>query len=493
MNQNNTNSLTKLINILNLTSAESNDTDYPNYYDQEKVFEHFIKKAFIMAYNRSFDKDKMYKLTIVLTFLSILGSASNFLVLIVMACRDDCMELDNFKTKVNVNERRKSIFVANNTKKSKPIYLLIQYLALVDFLTCSLAMPATIVEIWNLTESNEALCKLFEQLRATGFVLSNFIVIIISFERYFLMCKPFVFTKFKKTYLKKALFVITLLSFFIGILSMLQLSVYQKIEGTIVFIGVCLPSEMSMTYDLKLKFIITSFFLLGACIVGFIYILIFKAAFLLNKKKQVRSRIAKRANILNSQKRTSDLITVDKKKGSFQRNIEIDVCSSSVFEKKRLGFHKQNQFKLQSIHSQSLTNLKVPTRIERRISSIAQEELCISSSDSNREISKNVPINQKFSFLRTNLRMAFIIFLVTLVYYISIIPWCLTINDIITFNPFIYYTFVINSSVNPIIYGFFNPNFRNNCIDLLKISFFNIIRKMSMTWERLKTYFHAKS
>ena len=113
--------------------------------DQEKMFDEFIKKAFITAYNRSFDTNKMHKLTIILSVLSIIGSASNFLVLIVMACRDDCMDLEtyNIKRENKRRDRRKSTFVVYSMRRPKPIYLLIQYLSLVDFLTCSLAMPGT--------------------------------------------------------------------------------------------------------------------------------------------------------------------------------------------------------------------------------------------------------------------------------------------------------------------------------------------------------------
>ncbi len=292
-------------------SLGSNDTYslINTLYDDDKLFEKLIQDAFLSAYNKSFDKNKMYKLTVILSLLSIMGSASNFLVLIVMACREDCMDLETYKqNEYMMGERRKSIFVVNTPRRPKPIYLLIQYLSLVDFLTCSLAMTGTIIEIWYLTKWNEALCKLFEQLRATGFVLSNFIVIIISFERYFLMCKPFVFTKFKKVYLKKLLLFITLFSFLIGILSMLQLSVYQKVGERIVFIGACLPSEMTSKIDFKLKFIITSMFLLGGCIVGFLYLFIFKSAFLLNQKKRERIRIANKANLI-TQKNKSTIAT----------------------------------------------------------------------------------------------------------------------------------------------------------------------------------------
>ena len=319
-----------------------------------------------------------------------------------------------------------------------------------------------------MTKWNEALCKLFEQLRATGFVLSNFIVIIISFERYFLMCKPFVFTTFKEVYLKKLLLFITLFSIIIGILSMLQLSVYQKVEHKIIFIGVCLPSEMTSTFDFKLKFVITSMFLVGGCIVGFLYLLIFKSAFVLNKKKRERIRLANKAN-LNALKNKNVLLSVSLYKSNLDLSVNLEnECSSNLNNNAKEKFGNEKR-------CSSMTNLQVPSSFnERRKSSLVNEEICLSSlSVSAADLKRTVASNssQKFSFLRTNMRMASMIFLVTLVYYVSIIPWCLTINDIIKFNPFIYYTFVINSAVNPIIYGFFNPNFRNNCIDIMKIAF----------------------
>jgi hypothetical protein len=210
---------------------------------QNKIFGNIIKQAFLAAYNKSFNKKKIIVLTSILSVLSVIGSASNLLVLIVLALRDDCMNLDNKHIPAKSSHAEfkqghvKFKMIKNLNKSTKPIYLLIQYLALVDFLTCSLAMPGTIVEIWNLEKWNETLCKLFEQLRATGFVLSNFIVVIISFERYMLLCKPFSFSKFKNVLFKKLLIIITIFSVIIGILSMLQVSVYQKIDNQIIFIG----------------------------------------------------------------------------------------------------------------------------------------------------------------------------------------------------------------------------------------------------------------
>ena len=85
---------------------------------------------------------------------------------------------------------------------------------------------------------------------------------------------------------------------------------------------------------------------------------------------------------------------------------------------------------------------------------------------------KNAVQNKAFLLFKTNIRMALIIFFVTLVYYISVIPWCLTINNVIKYNPFIYYTFFINNAINPVIYGFFNPNFRRCCLEILNILFY---------------------
>ena len=68
-----------------------------------------------------------------------------------------------------------------------------------------------------------------------------------------------------------------------------------------------------------------------------------------------------------------------------------------------------------------------------------------------------------------NFRLSIIILIVTCIYYLSIIPWCLTINGFIQYNPYIHYSFLLNNSVNPFVYGILNPNFRNCGLYLIKL------------------------
>jgi hypothetical protein len=98
----------------------------------------------------------------------------------------------------------------NNQKAKKPIHILIQDLALIDFLTCSIALPGTIIEILKFGDPMpELFCKGFELLRASGILLSNFLVVFITFERYLLICKPFCFANLKNIIFKKILALVT--------------------------------------------------------------------------------------------------------------------------------------------------------------------------------------------------------------------------------------------------------------------------------------------
>ena len=81
-------------------------------------------------------------------------------------------------------------------------------------------------------------------------------------------------------------------------------------------------------------------------------------------------------------------------------------------------------------------------------------------------------------YLNRNFRIAVMILLVTVIYYLSIIPWCLAINDIIRYNPYIHYSFLLNNTINPLIYGFLNPYFRNCCLYIFKSMFSSMSNKV---------------
>jgi hypothetical protein len=82
---------------------------------------------------------------------------------------------------------------------------------------------------------------------------------------------------------------------------MLEVSVYQQINGRIEFIGVCLPSNtISIDHMNKiLKWFITFLFVLGALLVSIMYICIFKSSLYRNKqlteRKIIKLRMKRKA------------------------------------------------------------------------------------------------------------------------------------------------------------------------------------------------------
>jgi hypothetical protein len=502
---------------MNATESEMNDNDLEGLF---KVF----KKAILATYAHGFNKLEYILFTIYLCFLSLIGSLSNLLVITVLHFRDDCMELDG---KQHPQQPKKTSSAAppppklmlakkHNTSSSKPIYLLIHYLAIVDFLTCFIAIPATTVEIWLFTESNEVFCKSFEWLRASGVLLSNFLVILISLERFLLLCQPVFYKKLKRAHFVWLLVAATVLSFSLGTLSMFTLSVYQTTEIGEVFVGVCLPKMNSpANLILALKYLSTSVLILGIFIVKLLYVFIFKKALEVKSKKVDRMMFndklkqnAKKHSSLASGgsmqvitanqiviKETLELADTEKLHDPVTEPCENtglmkkDESSNNNFLKpiQRNSKFSESKFSVSCGGEEEEGVSLSPAASFSNISSIgvARDGVDEESKKRSRSIAA-VLFNRRsltkhnnsrtFQLFVANIRMALIIFFVTIVYYISVIPWTLTINGVIKYNPFIYYTFFINNAVNPIIYGFFNPNFRRCCIEILGILFNNLKR-----------------
>jgi hypothetical protein len=164
----------------------------------------------------------------------------------------------------------------------------------------------------------------------------------------------------------------------------------------------------------------------------------------------------------NSQNNSNHNINNIGKSSNYDINIKKDVALIKKETKKTKRALRKKKSKVNQLESVYLDGLYSKT--------MSGSTLSLNSAGKS-YTNRNTATKRSFSLFKSNIRMASMIFLVTLVYYLSIIPWCLTINDIIKFNPFVYYSFVINSCVNPIIYGFFNDNFRNCSFEILYLFF----------------------
>ena len=80
----------------------------------------------------------------------------------------------------------------------------------------------------------------------------------------------------------------------------------------------------------------------------------------------------------------------------------------------------------------------------------------------------SIESTSEYNYFCYYLRLAITILLLTIIYYVSIIPWCLTINQIINYDPYFHNLFLLNKFLDPFIYLFLNPHFRNFGLHLLK-------------------------
>ena len=426
----------QFLNILNHT----------NFSNQENV-ETMYRNVFESIYDSSYAESKNYLLILIsiLLICSIIGSIANLLVIIIFKFifnkrfnRNIQSKLASFgliETVLNKNndtavttKRNVSIrfYEEFNIKKNKLtfnsnlklFFTLVRYLAVVDLFTCSIAVPATAYEIWNNMKINEICCKLFEFLRAIGVVASNFIIILISIERYLALYNIRRHTY--KNAFKFRISIVIIISIFIAVLFMLQVSVYQRAENSIIFIGICLKSEniFKRQYSKIIDLIVTCLFLIGSLFVSIVYFMIFKESFQIRKQYQ-------------------------RKKEAEYRNF-IKVFENSMTNSADVNLYLNTQ--------DALLNLEILENENKFFENINRAKcLCF--------------------YLNRNMRIAISILLVTCIYYVSIIPWCLTINGLIKYNPYIHYTFLLNTTLNPFIYGFMNPNFRSCGLHLFKLIF----------------------
>ena len=388
-----------------------NKTNFSNSENIESMYRNILTDI----YESSYEESKVY-LIILITILLIcafIGSIANLLVICIFNCifsknssfafeskfQEASIESANLKKHSEDEKQRteETIKLEENflnmknqlifNSSSKLFYKIIRYLAIVDLFTCSFAIPVTTFEIWNNMRINEFYCKLFEFIRAIGVIASNFIIVLIAVERYMALYN---LRNLKSTYLYLRTGSLLLVTALIGIVCMLQVSVYQRVNSSSIYVGICLKSEIlfNKNFSRMIDLLVTSIFIIGLSFVSIIYIIIFKKIFELSKRCQ--------------QKKNAEIELLRTSGQTNTEDIEIKCTNETL--------NDGNFF-------------------------------CISCNP--------------------NLRLAITILFLTFIYYLSIIPWCLTINKIINYNPYIHYTFLLNNTINPFIYGFLNPNFRS--------------------------------
>ena len=389
---------------------------------------------------------ELYFVIAMLSFLSLVGTVGNALVLYVFYMKKD--------------------------RLTSTIFILA--MAFIDFLTCLFVIPFTIyMEYIQFYIQNDFLCKLYQFLITSSIPYSAFIMVAIAIDRFFCICYPFL----KAITLFRAKLLCACLGIFamgIGIIVSLMYGVYQEIpvpqfflpnrteemgkstqmnttdmiqlsldpkhikqssdtnrnqslyyivevtsgislletvpnQYEIVFRGTCEPSFFILSYQFMLNYqkFYTALFTSCFIVVVILYILIYRS---------VLARRAKR--------------------------------------------QKEKSHSLALVTSQQANECKVTEDTELTLVNGENEKSSLREKTKPQQSRKST--NKRDKNRMANLRTAFMLFVVTVAFVVSYSPAFLMALQILTYNMIVFYMYFANNVVNPVIYAFMNKNFRDD-------------------------------
>ncbi|ESO99554.1 hypothetical protein LOTGIDRAFT_158646 [Lottia gigantea] len=336
------------------------------------------------------------------------------------------------------------IYMKKREKSTSTIFIL--SLAVTDFLTCLIVVPYTIAaELLQYHLVYDVVCKSYLFLITSNVPLSAFIMVAIGFDRYFCICHPFLHILTVKI-AKICVFLLTVFSFALGIITSLQYGVYLESSRLIqtelpndteyygeyyyiepsnesqelpplpknfTYYGICVPNEIILsnsTSDIYQK-IYAALFLFSFIIVAVLYALIY------------RSILVRRA-WRNRCKRASCYTSVN--------------CGELGMEETQLT-------------AVAVNGIAPPL---------------IGAAMGKGPIRAAAALREKMMY--ANIKTAAMLFVVTLIFIISYLPSWLMGLELIPFNLIIYQLYFLNNVANPFIYAFMNRTFRDDLKQLLK-------------------------
>ena len=397
---------------------------------------------------------ELYAVMVILSFLSVLGTGGNAMVLYVFA-------------------RKRDRFVST---------LFILALAFVDFITCLVVMPFTVYMEYNdYSVDYDIVCKIYLFLITSNIPFSALTMAAIAVDRYFCICHPFLHA----ITLQRARVIIVSLMMFAGVLGIvvslmhgvydefpknattdavvddnvatsgvglgLQLFNFTRSTAThnqsqpqspgyaypsittvqaptpttqvlIVFTGHCVQNELVLGKDFQWYYqkFYTSMYLVCLIVVVVLYVMIYKSVLFRRTQRQKQKNkslylieVAK-GNATQEDGHTEHMLLGEMKE------------ASNGSRKSREGSGKPNG---------GMTD----SEIERTILKKSKEKVRMA-----------------------NLKTAAMLFVVTVVFIVTFTPAFLMALQLMPYNMTVFYMYFANNVANPLIYSFMNKNFRDD-------------------------------
>ncbi|VDD81311.1 unnamed protein product [Mesocestoides corti] len=378
------------------------------------------------------------------------------------------------------------IYATKHDRMTSTVFILA--LAMVDSFACVCLMPLTIyIESVEWRIQSEFLCKFYYVINNSFIPFSSLLISGIAFDRYFAICHPFskIITV---TRAKQIIGVMLALALVLGGVSAMTIVVEQNTASNATAPEYeCTETRMLNTTEAQKAIYhvvqgsqISSYVL---CILSVVilYVLIFRTVLIM---RQRRTRLI--GNKLRIQTPFSDSGSPNKPKIESNPVEPLSGISHS-------NVQATNSMKQQAEEHNELLEQNVVSEIwKNRLKSNEKKQTSVDILDESKSI-RPVPEKGAFSFKKKhkkrssatskpegqqsrrislrglkgnavlqNMKTAGMLFVVALVYIIALIPAMLMAIGVIDIYLPIFYMYYVNNAINPIIYCFMNPNFRED-------------------------------
>ena len=383
------------------------------------------------------------------------------------------------------------LYVFSTAKDDLVSTLFIIVLAVVDFSTCLVIIPFTIVvHLVSYQIRFDLFCKLYQFLITSNIPFSALIMTAIAVDRYFCICHPFA----RLLTLRRARVVVLVLAAFaslLGIIGALTHSVYKRDSVTanttenendaitqppvtlpvtslnrsgIVYSGYCEPTDLILSTRFALAFqrCYTSIFVVCLGIVVVLYFLIYRSVLRQRHKRQKMKATALRSHTPKTtqkpQTETVDLAssnspTAECEVATVRRrdnDDEAKACAETKPEALDMISVSEAAAAAAGVAKDKLIN---ETRSEAGLANQTTAAAAAAAEAARRDRIANI-------------KTAAMLFVVTLVFALSFFPSLAMTVHILPYNMTIFYMYFANNVANPIIYSFMNSNFRKRLVSL---------------------------
>jgi len=399
---------------------------------------------------------EMYAIIGVLTVFSVFGSAGNAFVLYVFATSKD----DLVST------------------------LFIIVLAVVDFTTCLVTIPFTIVaEFVSYNVRLDLLCRLYQFLITSNIPFSALVMTAIAVDRYLCICHPFA----RLLTLRRARVVVVALAAFaavFGVLGALTHSVYQR-AGVVarraargggggvtpagwanrsadeaVYTGHCEPTDLDLSRPFAVAFqrCYTATFVVCFGVVSVLYSLIYRSVLRQRRKRQQMKAppIRSHAPIVQQQQPSVLETTVFAGAPAVRGSAGSEAPAAAQRDSEREGgiCLEASPEAIEIVSRGPAAAVDVRDAGEKRATEAPMTSTPAAAAASS--AAAETALRDRIA----NVKTAAMLFVVTLVFVVSFFPSLAMTLHIVPYSMSIFYAYFANNVANPVIYSFMNTNFR---------------------------------